>query len=117
MLRHFPASSDNFKYLSLRPVAASINPTVEASARFGDSHTDAVDIKALQDIVELALLPRRKHSAERELDATKDRLTEAGTMTALERSAFEQSYQATRLDLTAWQVRLRTKREVVNVRP
>lgn len=135
------------------------NPTVEASARFGDNHTDAVDIKALQDIVELALLPRRKHSAERELDATKDRLTakimgtalearsafaeyqtalaladtkrlaadcreaaadvarrmtDAGTMTVLERAAFEQGYHAARLDLAAWQVQLQTKREAVN---
>ena len=135
------------------------NPTVEASARFGDNHTDAVDIKALQDIVELALLPRRKHSAERELGATKDRLTakimntalearsafaeyqtalaiaemkrqaadcreaaadvarrmtDAGTMTVLERAAFEQGYHAARLDLAAWQVELRTRREAVN---
>jgi len=65
------------------------NPTVEAAARFGDNRTDAVDIKALQDIVELALLPRRKHSAESELDATKDRLTAKIMDTALEaRSAF-----------------------------
>ncbi len=135
------------------------NPTLEASARFGDNHADAVDIKALQDIVELALLPRRKHAAERELDAAKDRLTakimgtalearsafgeyqtaldtadkkqqvadcreaaadvarrmtEAGNMTVLERSAFDQGYQAARLDLAAWQVQLRTKREAVN---
>jgi len=135
------------------------NPTAEASARFGENHTDAVDIKALQDIVELALLPRRKHAAERELDAAKDRLTakimgtalearsvfaeyqtalaladtkrqaadcreaaadvarrmtEAGNMTVLERSVFDQGYQAARLDLAAWQVQVRTKREAVN---
>lgn len=51
------------------------NPTVEASARFGDDHNDSVDVKIVQDIVDLVFLPRRRVVAERSLDAAKDRLT------------------------------------------
>lgn len=51
------------------------NPTAEAAARFRHGDDDAVDIKAVQDIVDLALLPRRRKAAERSLDAAKDRLT------------------------------------------
>lgn len=51
------------------------NPTVEASVRFGDDHNDAVDVKAVQDIVDVAFMPRRQAVAERLLDAAKDRLT------------------------------------------
>jgi cobalt-zinc-cadmium efflux system outer membrane protein len=65
------------------------NPTVEASMRFRHGDDDAVDIKAVQDIVELALLPRRREAAERSLDAAKDRLTSRIMGVAREaRSAF-----------------------------
>jgi cobalt-zinc-cadmium efflux system outer membrane protein len=51
------------------------NPSVEASARLREGDADAVDIQAMQDLVDLALLPRRRAAASQSLDAVTDRLT------------------------------------------
>jgi cobalt-zinc-cadmium efflux system outer membrane protein len=69
------------------------NPTVEAGVRFKHGNDDAVDIKAVQDIVDLALLPRRREAAERSLDAAKARLTSRIMEAAREARAAFVEYQ------------------------
>lgn len=79
---------------SLVRAARISNPTVEASARFRDGSDDAVDIKVVQDIVDLALLPRRRDAAERSLAAAKDRLTSRIMGVAREAQSAFAEYQA-----------------------